>query len=67
MSLLSWLFNMAKRPDPDVEEISKDIYETHLRHEAAQKRLDKLTSVEIARLRSLQLQAEVISRKSKGG
>ncbi len=63
MSLLDWIHAMIKRQDPETVDMSKEISDIHVRHEAAKKRLDDLTSQEIARLRVLQLQAEVIMRR----
>lgn len=67
MRLLDWVYAMIKKPDLDTERISKEIYDTHVRHDAAKRRLDDLTSIETARLRVLQIQAEVMSRKSNRG
>lgn len=63
---MKWLDRMLKRHDPDKEDMSKEISEISDRGVRASKRLDHLALLEReARLRSLSLQAEVLSRSDR--
>jgi len=62
--ILDWLHRMSKKRAQEREEIVTQIGKIRDRHDAAARRLEKLTSIEIARRESLLLQAEVMSRSS---
>ena len=63
---MKWLWRMFRKHDPDIEKMSRELYTISSREVLASKRLDNLAELERqARLRSLAVQAEVLSRSDR--